>query len=63
MTNVLSDDIEERRLWIDNVERRSDESVLDKFGVLDKWGKIISASVNGWDMMRFGMMDGEERAI
>jgi hypothetical protein len=42
--------IELRRLCIDNVERFSEESVLEKFGVLARCGKRMSASDNGWGM-------------
>lgn len=42
--------IEASRLCVESVERRNNERVLDKFGVLERCGNIISASVNGLDI-------------
>lgn len=38
------------RLVIDNADRLSEDNVLEKFGVFDKCGKIISDSVRGLAM-------------
>ena len=51
MTKVLSEVMEARRLWIDRVERRKEERVLERVGVLDGWGNMRSASVSGCDMI------------
>ena len=47
MTNLLSEIIEVRRLCVDRVERRSDESVLERLGVFERWGKMMSAADKG----------------
>ena len=50
VTKALSLVMELRRLVIDNADLLSEDSVLEKFGVFDKCGKIISDSVRGLDM-------------
>jgi hypothetical protein len=51
VTKVLSEMIEEKRLWIERVERRSDESVPERFGVFERCGKRMSASDKGLDIL------------
>jgi hypothetical protein len=53
-TNSLSEMIDVRRLCIDSVERLSDDNVLEKFGLLARCGKRMSASDNGWVISKDG---------
>lgn len=51
VTKVLSDVMEVRRLWMERAERLRDERVLEKEGVLERWGKRMSDSERGWGMI------------
>lgn len=53
VTKALSLVMELRRLVIDNADRLSEDNVLEKFGVFDKCGKIISDSVRGLAMILY----------
>lgn len=47
VTNSLSFVMEVRRLVMDSAERLSEDRVLEKLGVFDRWGKMMSDSVRG----------------
>jgi hypothetical protein len=63
--NSLSETIEARRFCVDSVERRREERVLDRFGVLERCGNMISASFRGCDILvvRYSDLSGQSLII
>jgi len=55
--NSLSETMEARRFCVDSVERRREERVLERFGVLEICGNMISASFKGCDILIVGYIN------
>jgi hypothetical protein len=51
VTKELSKMMEVRRLCVERVERRREERVLERFGVLERCGKMMSASDKGLNIL------------